>query len=80
MPDQGSADVQKLAAASKKYQEALGYTENAEFDKLSKTINKLGKENNVLITYEVRELPSHGTVAAKPKSCACACACACSFG
>jgi hypothetical protein len=77
LPDQTSADFKKLASASKQYHEALGYPQDAEFDKISQTINKLGKEHNVLITYEVRELPSHGPVTAKPKSCACVCACAC---
>ena len=77
MPNQQDAEFKKFAAAAKQYQDALGLPAVPGVDKITQSINKLGKQHNVLITYEIRELPSHGAPLAKPKSCACACLCAC---
>jgi hypothetical protein len=70
-------EFQRLDAAAKQYKEALGLGPDPKINKIADSINKLGKENNVLISYEIRELPSHGGQAAKPIGCHCFCACAC---
>jgi hypothetical protein len=73
-----ASDFDKLNSAAQQYREALGIPDDPAAMKLAASINKLGKEHNVLISYEIRELPSHGvSPTAKPKACHCLCVCAC---
>jgi hypothetical protein len=69
-------DPKHLGAAMKQYQQALGVTADPKMNKLASDINALGKEHNVLITYEIKPLPGAAT-AARPVTCLCVCACAC---
>ncbi len=71
----GDATFQKFSGAAKDYQAALGFAPSAEIEKVAQGINKLGKENNVLITYEIRELPATKAAARRSVSCVCVCTC-----
>ena len=78
MAKKGDAQFQRFDAAAKQYREALGIPDVPGVNKIADSINKLGKDHNVLISYEIRELPSHGaTPTAKPVACHCLCVCAC---
>ena len=71
----GDATFEKFSGAAKQYQDALGYAPSPAVDKLAQSINKLAKDNNVLITYEIRELPATKAAARPGVSCVCVCTC-----
>jgi hypothetical protein len=71
-------DVKLLETAASSTRLALGLPTDANADKVAAAINKLARDHNVLINYQMRPLPTHAAgQLAKSALCLCACVCAC---
>jgi hypothetical protein len=73
-------DIKRLSTAAIETKRALGLPNEAGSDHVAEAINKLAQAHNVLISYNMRPLPSHGVGTARATTCSCVCVCACGCG